>query len=67
MEFFHAFKIIFLCELIGGEAKTSSETLDVNFFPFEKLPPFSDNRTNERHIEEIKKHLADKFRPAWFD
>ena len=37
LEFFHAFKIIFLCELIGGEAKSSDETLDVNFFDFNEL------------------------------
>ena len=27
LEFFHAFKIIFMCELVGGEARTSNETL----------------------------------------
>ncbi len=41
LEFFHAFKIIFLCELIGGEARTSDETLDVKFFDFNDLPPLS--------------------------
>src|SRR5574339_873599 len=32
MEFYHAFKIIFLCRLIGGEARVSYETLAVDFF-----------------------------------
>ena len=67
LEFFHAFKIIFLCELIGGEAKPSSETLDVKFFPLDELPELSFNRTNMKHIEEIKLHLIDSQRKTHFD
>lgn len=67
LELFHAFKIIFLCELIGGEAKTSDETLDVKFFRFDQLPTLSLNRTNLKHIDEIKSHLADKNRMTFFD
>ncbi|MEJ5261578.1 MAG: NUDIX hydrolase [Ignavibacterium sp.] len=67
LELFHAFKIIFLCDLIGGEARTSDETLEVKFFPLNSLPPLSLNRTNEKHIEEIKLHLSDKNRPTYFD
>jgi ADP-ribose pyrophosphatase YjhB (NUDIX family) len=67
LEFFHAFKIIFLCELLGGEAKPSSETLDVKFFPLDKLPELSINRTNMKHIEEIKLHLIDPQRRTYFD
>lgn len=67
LELFHAFKIIFLCDLIGGEAHTSDETLDVKFFPLDSLPPLSLNRTNVKHIEEIKFHLTDKNRPTYFD
>jgi ADP-ribose pyrophosphatase YjhB (NUDIX family) len=67
LEFFHAFKIIFLCELIGGEAKTSDETLDVKFFDFSNLPQLSLNRTNEKHLNEIKLHLLDPKRKTFFD
>ncbi len=67
LEFFHAFKIIFLCNLIGGEAKTSSETLDVKFQPFATLPPLSQNRTNMKHINEIMGHVKDPVRPTYFD
>src|SRR5215217_3918850 len=41
MEFYHAFKIIFLCELVGGEPQTSYETLAVDFFDPAQLPPLS--------------------------
>jgi ADP-ribose pyrophosphatase YjhB (NUDIX family) len=67
MEFFHAFKLIFLCTVTGGSAQPSTETLAVDFFDFHLLPPLSENRTNERHIEEIILHLEDEQRPALFD
>lgn len=67
IEFFHAFKILFLCELVGGEAKISDETKDVRFFEFDDLPEFSPNRTNMNHINEILEHIKDEQRPAAFD
>lgn len=67
LELFHAFKIIFLCELLGGSAKISDETLDVRFFPFDQLPGLSLNRTNMKHIQEIRLHLADTDRKTYFD
>ncbi len=44
---YHAYKIIFLCEIIGGEARTSNETDGVAFFNRELLPGLSTLRTNE--------------------
>lgn len=67
MELFHAFKIIFLCDLMGGEPKISNETTDVGFFDFENIPELSSNRTNEKHLKEISMHLEDNFRPAFFE
>jgi ADP-ribose pyrophosphatase YjhB (NUDIX family) len=67
LEFFHAFKIIFLCELIGGKATPSDETLDVQFFDLNKLPALSLNRTNEKHLNEIKLHLINTERKTFFD
>ena len=67
LELFHAFKIVFLCDLIGGEPKPSDETIDVKYFSFEELPPLSKNRTNENHIEEILLHLKDSDRQTYFD
>ena len=67
LEFFHAFKIIFLCELIGGKAVPSDETLDVRFFDLNDLPALSLNRTNEKHLNEIKLHLINSERKTYFD
>ena len=67
MEFYHAFKIIFLCELVGGEPQTSHETLAVDFFDPNHLPPLSIYRTNESMIQEVFAHLGHPDRPAAFD
>ncbi len=67
MQFYHAYKIIFLCELVGGRARSSNETLDVGFFPFDQLPPLSQNRTNEMHLGELRAHLSDPDRKTAFD
>lgn len=65
--FFHAVKLVFLCELLGGEARSSMETLEVGFFDFDELPPLSEQRTNQRHLDEVRAHLGDSLRPAAFD
>lgn len=67
LEFYHAYKIIFLCEITGGEPTPSDETMAVDFFDFDDLPPLSSIRTNERHLAEVRAHLADECRPAAFD
>lgn len=67
MEFFHAYKIIFLCELLGGEARPSYETLAVGFFDPANLPPLSKARTDGRMIDEVFAHLKDEARPTFFD
>ncbi len=67
MEFYHAYKIVFLCEIVGGEARSSNETLAVDFFGFDDLPPLSSERTHERHLMEVLAHLQDCNRPAAFD
>ena len=67
LAFYHAYKIVFLCEILGGEARPSDETAAVDFFSFDDLPPLSEARTGPRHLEEVRAHLADPTRPAAFD
>ncbi len=67
MEFYHAYKIIFLCSLQGGESRTSYETLDVNFFDPGDLPPLSLFRTNEAMLQEVFAHVQDPLRRTAFD
>lgn len=67
MEFYHAYKLIFLCTITGGEARPSNETSAVDFFDLEYLPPLSAYRTNRQMLEEVFAHFADPARPAAFD
>jgi ADP-ribose pyrophosphatase YjhB (NUDIX family) len=67
LQFFHAYKIIFLCEIISGSARPSDETLAVDFFDFDKLPPLSSSRTNERHLADVLAHYRDKNLATVFD
>lgn len=67
MQFYHAYKIIFLCEIISGTARPSEETLAVDFFDFDKLPPLSSSRTNERHLADVQAHLRNPQQPTLFD
>jgi ADP-ribose pyrophosphatase YjhB (NUDIX family) len=53
LELFHAFKLVFLCDLIDGEARPSSETSEVAFFGPQEIPDhLSVNRTYLRHIQD---------------
>ena len=67
MEFYHAYKIIFLCKLLSGGPRTSYETLAVDFFDLNDLPPLSIYRTNENMLREVFAHVQDPNRPTAFD
>ncbi len=65
---FHAYKVVVLCDILGGEARPSRETTQVGFFNVEETPePLSSARTSRAQIEEAFAHLADPARPAAFD
>lgn len=66
-EFYHAYKVIFLCTLLDGEPRTSHETLAVDFFDPYELPPLSIYRTNEDMIKEVFSHIQNPARPTAFD
>jgi ADP-ribose pyrophosphatase YjhB (NUDIX family) len=67
MEFYHAYKLIFLCSLLDGEPRTSYETLAVDFFDLNDLPPLSSYRTNDSMLQEVFAHVQDPQRPTAFD
>jgi ADP-ribose pyrophosphatase YjhB (NUDIX family) len=67
LEFFHAYKLVFLCVITGGKALPSNETSAVDFFKMGHIPPLSMSRTNPRILAEVFAHLADSTRPTAFD
>lgn len=67
LSLYHAFKIIFQCDIVSGEARPSFETEAVDFFDFDDLPELSQNRTNTAHLAEVRKHLKEPTRPTAFD
>ena len=67
MEFYHAYKLIFLCRLVGGEPRISHETLAVDFFDPNELPPLSLFRTDEAMLHEVFAHVHDPLRRTAFD
>jgi len=67
MEFYHAYKIIFLCKLLDGEPRISYETLAVEFFDPNNLPPLSTYRTNEDMLREVFPHVKNPDLPTAFD
>lgn len=68
LDLFHGYKIVFLCDLVGGEATPSKETSEVAFFGPDEIPdPLSLERTHPRHIRAAFAMLADPGRPTEFD
>jgi ADP-ribose pyrophosphatase YjhB (NUDIX family) len=68
LEVFHAFKIIFLCEILDGEARPSQETSEVTFFDIDKMPEnFSGERTTARHVRDAFAAFGNPECPSIFD
>ena len=67
VQVFHAFKLVFLCDLLGGEATASNETSEVGFFSPDELPTLSAQRTPTRVIERVFIHHLDPSLPADYD
>ena len=60
LELYHAVKLVFLCDIVSGEPRTSNETTDVGFFGRDEMPgPFSGERTRSRHIRDAFAAIGD--------
>ena len=67
LEVYHVYKLVFLCDLVGGNPEKSFETLDVGMFPLDQLPELSLGRTTSRFIQEAYVHWLAPDRPTAFD
>jgi ADP-ribose pyrophosphatase YjhB (NUDIX family) len=64
---FHVWKLFFICEITGGDFRTSYETTAVQFFPIDKLPELSTGRTTEEQIRRVYEHYLNPSLPTEFD
>lgn len=64
---FDIYKMFFLCEITGGEPKTSNETSEVKFFGEDEIPPLSRGRTLEHEIKRFFEHLRNPSLPTDYD
>lgn len=61
------YKVAFLCELIGGEARTSAETTAVGWYGEDDLPPLSKGRVTAEQIRRWFSHWRQPDLPTAFD
>ena len=64
---FAVYKLFFLCDLIGGEATTSEESLAVDWFAPDQLPALSQGRVTEAQLGRWFRHLRQPDLPTEFD
>ncbi len=68
IEVFHAFKIVFLCDILSGEPCISNETSEVAFFSEAEIPDaLSGHRTSPRHIRDAFRAYSQPSSPAIYD
>ena len=61
------YKLFFICEITGGNARASDETSEVEFFSRAELPALSVGRTTAAQIELVYRHAADPSLATDFD
>lgn len=61
------YKVAFLCELVGGEARTSAETTAVAWYGADELPPLSEGRVTAGQIKRWFQHWRRPDLPTEFD
>jgi ADP-ribose pyrophosphatase YjhB (NUDIX family) len=64
---FYIYKLIFACDIVGGDARASDETDDVGFFPPDALPELSLDRILPSQIVRLFALTVNPLLPAEFD
>jgi len=64
---FHAYKLFFQCELIGGQPAPSHETASVDWFAEDALPALSISRVTAAQIHRFFEHHRNPHWPTDFD
>jgi len=64
---FHIWKLLFVCEITGGEARISNETDGVEFFSLDALPELSSGRITAPQLQLLHRHYLQPSLPTEFD
>jgi len=64
---FHAYKLVFGCELVGRVATPGTETAEVGFFAEDQIPALSLTRTLPEQIRFVFRHMRDPEAATAFD
>ena len=64
---YHAYKLFFLCDLLGGEPTVGIETEAVGFFAEHEIPPLSLTRVTPAEVSNLFDHLRSPDLPTQFD
>jgi len=59
---YHAYKLFFLCDLVGGNGQAGQETDAIDFFGRDNIPPLSLTRVTPAQIARLFEHF---FHPEW--
>lgn len=63
----HSYRLVFHCEITGGQATPSYETPAVDFFGPNDIPPLSLGRTGPEQIQRFFDYLKNPDQPTDFD
>jgi ADP-ribose pyrophosphatase YjhB (NUDIX family) len=61
------YKMFFVCEITGGEARPSIETSEVAFHARDRLPALSQGRSTAAQIDRMFEHFENRDLPTDFD
>ena len=64
---FHIWKLLFVCEITGGEARISNETDGVEFFSLDALPELSSGRITAEQLRLLHRHYLQPALPTEVD
>jgi len=63
----YVYKLIFLCQMRGGELQAGFDMLDTGFFPLDQLPELSEERILEEQIHALFKNAKSTESKVYFD
>lgn len=64
---YHAYKLFFQCELLGGSPLDSIETTEASFFAADAIPELSTSRVTSSQISQMFEYVRHPDWPTYFD